>query len=41
MKKCLTAGMLGFLIGVKCRQCSGKMCSTQLKKQAMKMMGLK
>lgn len=41
MSKCLTAGMLGFLIGVKCRKCSGKMCSAQLKKQAMKMMGLK
>lgn len=41
MNKCLTAGMVGFLIGVKCRRCTGKMCSTQLKKHIMKMMGLK
>lgn len=41
MKKCLTAAMLGFALGVKCRQCTGKMCTNQLKKQAMKMMGLK
>ncbi len=41
MSKCLTAGMIGFLLGVKCRKCSGRMCSAHLKKQAMKMMGLK
>lgn len=41
MSKCLTAGMLGFLLGVKCRKCTGKMCHNQLKKQAMKLMGLK
>lgn len=41
MSRCLTAGMLGFLLGVKCRKSTGTLCSKQLKKQAMKMMGLK
>lgn len=41
MNKCLTAGMIGFLVGIKCRRCMGKMCTAQLKKKAMKMMGLK
>ena len=41
MSKILTAGMLGFLAGVKMRKCTGKMCTRQLKKQMMKMMGMK
>ncbi len=41
MSKMLTAGMLGFLVGVKMRKCTGQMCTRQLKKQMMKMMGLK
>ena len=41
MSKCVTAAMLGFMLGVKCRKCTGKMCHNQLKKQAMKLMGLK
>ena len=41
MSKMLTAGMLGFLVGVKMRRCTGKMCTRQLKKQMLKMMGMK
>ncbi len=41
MSKCITAGMIGFLVGVKCRKCAGKMCNNQLKKKALKLMGLK
>ena len=29
MSKMLTAGMLGFLVGVKMRKCTGQMCTRQ------------
>lgn len=41
MGKCLTAGMLGFLLGVKCKESGKHFCARQLKRQAMKMVGLK
>ena len=41
MGRCLTAGMLGFLLGIKCRECGRHFCARQLRRQAMKMVGLK
>lgn len=41
MSKCVAAGMLGFLIGMKCRDCGKQFCTRQLKKQAMKLIGVK
>ena len=37
MGKCLTAGMLGFLLGMKCKESGKHFCARQL----MKMVGLK
>lgn len=39
MSKMLTAGMIGFLAGMKCKECGKSMCMNRVKKQLMKKMG--
>ena len=40
MGKCLTAGMIGFLLGMKSKECGKKLCMKQIKKQALRMLHL-
>lgn len=40
MSKCITFGMLGFLLGMKCKEGGKALCMNRLKKQALKKMGL-
>lgn len=40
MGKYITAGMLGFLLGMKCKENGKKLCVKQLKRQAMRKLGL-
>ena len=40
MGKCLTAGMIGFLLGMKSKECGIKLCMKQIKKQALRMLHL-
>lgn len=40
MGKCITAAMVGFLLGMKCKECGKTLCIKRLKKQAMRKMGL-
>ncbi len=40
MGKWVTAGMIGFLIGMKVKQNGKRFCMKRLKRQAMKKMGL-
>lgn len=40
MSKCITAGMIGFLLGMKCKEYGKSMCMNRLKKHAMRKIGL-
>lgn len=40
MSKCITAAMLGFLLGMKMKECGKTMCMNRLKKQALRKIGL-
>lgn len=40
MGKMMTAGMIGFLLGMKMKQSGKQMCMNRLKKQALKKIGL-
>lgn len=40
MSKCLAAGMIGLLIGMKMQDCKKGVCMNKLKKQALRKMGL-
>ena len=40
MSKMITAGMVGFMLGMKCKQHGKSICMNRLKKQALRKMGL-
>ena len=40
MSKCITAAMLGFLLGMKCKECGKNFCMRRLKKHMMRKVGL-
>ena len=40
MSKWLAVGMAGFLLGLKCRECSKRLCSKRIRRQMMKLLGL-
>ena len=40
MSKMLTAGMIGFLAGMKYKECGKNLCMNRLKKQLIRKMGL-
>jgi len=40
MSKMVTAGMVGFLLGMKCKECGKSLCMNRLKKQTLRMLGL-
>lgn len=40
MSKCITAGLIGFLIGMKMKQYGKNMCMKRLKKHALKKIGI-
>lgn len=40
MSKWFAAGMAGFLLGLKCRECARRLCSKKIRRQMMKLMGL-
>jgi len=40
MSKMVTAGMIGFLLGMKCKECGKALCMNRLKKQTKRMLGL-
>ena len=40
MSKCIAIGMIGFLLGMKCKECSGGYCMRRMKHRAMRKLGL-
>ena len=40
MSKWMTAGTIGFLLGMRCRECGRKLNAKQLRKKMVKMLGL-
>lgn len=40
MGKCMTAGMIGFLMGMKYKDCCKMICMKSMKRQMMKKLGL-
>ena len=40
MSKCIAIGMIGFLLGMKCKVCSGGYCLRRMKHRVMRKLGL-
>lgn len=40
MSKCIAIGMIGFLLGMKCKECGGSFHLRRIKQRALRKLGL-